>query len=87
MRVSNKNYKHCYKGRDMKTIREHLLTMPKPLGEIAVKEVIGQGNESLLNTTERTLYESISCCFEWQKSDLGSEFWIGIEDNIRMLRL
>ena len=61
----------------MKTIRQHLSELPYPINEMALKEVTTKSKRKYKN-----LDDALMIAFRWSNSELGIDFWWGIEDNL-----
>ena len=69
----------------MKTIRQHLLSMPSPYGQMAIEETINQGYKHELKDPEPSLYSALLQAFIWSRSELGISFWGAVADNAKYL--
>jgi len=65
----------------MKTVKQLLMSMPSPLGEMAVSETIRQGYENELSDPETSLSMAIASSFTWRKSEMGHDFWEAVDNN------
>ena len=59
----------------MKTIREHLNSLPEPYRTEAIMETINQNGESILSKEYESFYHAISEAFVWADSRKGFYYW------------
>jgi len=67
----------------MKTIRQHLESLPELYRDIAIYECERLGAE-VLDEKYPTLHDAISCMFVWSKSKVGDDFWAYLSLWIKM---
>ncbi len=69
----------------MKTVLQHLKSMPSPLGEMAIAEAKRQGFGHLLSNKRDFLSKAISGYFSWADAEMDDDFWIGVYEDARFI--
>jgi hypothetical protein len=62
----------------MKTIEEHLNTLPEPQRSQAFENTIALNNEPLLEEKAETTSGALYAAFRWDNSPEGHEYWVNI---------
>lgn len=70
----------------MKTIRQHLESLPEPYGEMALESVVKDRIIYLDSSKTETLTDALSGIFIWRRTEMGYEFWQAIYLNLLHLK-